>query len=702
MTCVTSVNNNLVNPFEFGFVRAAVVSPELRVADVEFNAAEIGAAMRRAADADASLVLFPELGVTGYSCGDLFYQSLLLERARNALNTLARVTAETNIAAVVGLPLLQDGKIYNCAAFLSQGGVVGIVPKTYLPNTQEYYEARWFTSSRYAWFDAVEIGGARVPFGADLVFRATNLPSCVIGIEICEDLWAINAPSSDKALAGATILLNPSASDDTLGKSDYRTDLVTHQSGRCLAAYLYAGASPNESTTDVVFAGHSLIAENGTLLAMTERFRFDTQSASADIDVERLINERTKNTSFATQVPTGKYRSIEFALPTPRGVSEYALQRPLSRTPFVPSDVAQRAIHCREIFALQSTGLAKRLKHVGVKNVTIGLSGGLDSTLALLVIIKAFDILGLDHRGIVALSMPGFGTTPRTKSNAEQLAAQLGITFRTIPIADAVRQHFRDIGHDENVHDVTYENAQARERTQILMDVANEIGGLVVGTGDLSELALGWATYNADQMSMYHVNAGVPKTLVRYLVEWAADAEYSGDEASSRTTRISGTMHDDVSVAKILRDVAATPITPELLPLDDKGAQAQDTEATIGPYLLHDFFLYYMVRHQFAPRKIFFLAQQAFGGEYDGAALLKWLGVFYKRFFSQQFKRSAMPDGPKVGSVALSPRGDWRMPSDASAALWLDEVALLQAGVGSTGTFAPETDDSRFVRRGPM
>lgn len=649
----------MFHPFDYGFVRAAVASPELRVADVDFNVAAMIAAMERASASGVSLILFPELDVTGYSCGDLFYQSLLLERARAALETLAQAAALNKLAAVVDLPLRQDGKIYNCAAFLSGGAIVGIVPKTYLPNTQEYYEARWFASSRYAQFDEIDLRGARVPFGADLLFRATNVAGLTIGIEICEDLWAINAPSSDKALGGATVLLNPSASDETLGKWEYRTDLVTHQSGRCLAAYLYAGASANESTTDVVFAGHSLIAENGTLLALTERFRFDTQMAIADIDVERLVNERVKNTSFATQTPTRKYRTIEFDLPAPMVRAPYVLKRPLSRTPFVPSDATRRAYHCQEIFALQATGLAKRLKHIGAQNAVLGISGGLDSTLALLVTIKAFDTLGLERSGITAISMPGFGTTARTKSNAEQLAAQLGITFRAISIHDAVRQHFRDIGHDEQARDVTYENAQARERTQILMDVANQVNGIVVGTGDLSEIALGWATYNGDQMSMYHVNAGVPKTLVRYLIEWAAESEFQGE------------------TARILYDIVATPISPELLPLDDKGAALQNTEASVGPYILHDFFLYYMVRHQFAPRKIYFLAQQAFGAEYDDATLLKWLNVFYKRFFSQQFKRSAMPDGPKVGSVALSPRGDWRMPSDASAALWLQEIQNL-------------------------
>ena len=665
-----------MTPFELGLVRVAVASPAQRVADVDFNIAAIRAVMERAADAGASLVLFPELSVTAYTCGDLFYQSLLLERARAALITLAHATAESRIAVVVGLPLLQDGKIFNCAAFLCDGAVVGIVPKTYLPNTQEYYEARWFASSRTARFDAVEIGAQRVPFGTDLLFRAANLPQCVVGIEICEDLWAINPPSSDKALGGATILLNPSASNDTLGKSEYRTALVAHQAARCLAAYLYAGASPNESTTDLVFAGHSLIAENGALLAETERFHFDTQLVTADVDVERLTNERTKNTSFAQQVARQSYRTVEFTLPEPRATKPYVLERPLSRTPFVPDDPRLRAEHCREIFTLQATGLAKRLKHTGIKKVTLGLSGGLDSTLALLVTLKAFEILDLNRRDIVALSMPGFGTTERTQSNAEQLAAYAGITFRTISIRDAVRQHFDDIGHDENVHDVVYENAQARERTQILMDVANQIGGLVVGTGDLSELALGWATYNGDHMSMYHVNAGVPKTLVQYLVEWYAESQARPEEA------------------RVLRDIAATPITPELLPLSDNGALQQETEATIGPYILHDFFLYYMVRHQFPPRKIFWLAQYAFAEMYDAATILRWLGVFYRRFFSQQFKRSAMPDGPKVGSVALSPRGDWRMPSDASAALWLNEVAALQA----ESRVSPQITSSQLTR----
>jgi NAD+ synthase (glutamine-hydrolysing) len=469
------------------------------------------------------------------------------------------------------------------------------------------------------------------------------------------------------ALAGATIFMNPSASVELLGKADYRRELVKQQSARCLAAYLYAGSGPNESTTDTVCAGHSLIAENGTMLAETERFQFSTQIASADIDLQRLIHERLVNSSFSAGGTKHSYRVLSFNLPQPQHeIPDDTLLRPLSQMPFVPADPAQRARHCREIFSIQSTGLAKRLRHTGVKKVTLGISGGLDSTLALLVTIRAFDTVGLPHSGIVAVTMPGFGTTARTRTNAERLSELLGVTLRRIPINDAVRQHFKDIGHDEKLHDITYENAQARERTQVLMDLANQVGGLVVGTGDLSELALGWATYNADHMSMYHVNAGVPKTLVRYLIEWTADSEFSGE------------------VSEVLRDISATPISPELLPLGDGDKLQQETEVTIGPYLLHDFFLFQVVRYGYPPRKVFYLAQKAFHGTYTPNVILKWLGVFYQRFFSQQFKRSAMPDGPKVGTVALSPRGDWRMPSDAVSALWQQEVEQIASALPVT------------------
>ncbi len=638
------------------------------MADVDFNVRTIVDALGQAAGRGCRLALFPELSLTGYSCADLFYQSLLLDRARAALIPLAETAAQHDIAAVVGLPLEVGGKLFNCVALLAAGRVIGIVPKTYLPTTNEFYEERWFTGGAWAAVDSVPVGDQSAPFGVDLIFPAENMPGCTIGIEICEDLWAVNPPSGDMALAGATLLLNASASNELLGKVEYRRELVRQQSARCLAAYLYAGAGAGEATTDTVWAGHSLIAENGALLAETERFHFDTQVAIADVDMQRLVHERLKNSTYSASSAGRPFRAISFTLPgeetyrvsgDPKGLD---LIRPqLSRTPFVPADPARRAEHCREIFSIQATGLAKRLRHTGARTITLGVSGGLDSTLALLVAAKAFDKLGLPRAGIVAITMPGFGTTARTKSNAVKLAEALGVTLRTIPIAEAVRQHFRDIGHDENMHDVTYENAQARERTQILMDVANQIGGFVVGTGDLSELALGWLTYNGDHMSMYHVNAGVPKTLVRYLVAWVADAEFSGETAA------------------ILHDICATPITPELLPLNASGGLEQKTEDAIGPYELHDFFLYQTVRFQFPPTKVFVLARQAFAGDYPDDVILRWLEVFYRRFFSQQFKRSAMPDGPKVGSVALSPRGDWRMPSDASPALWLAEVEAIRS-----------------------
>jgi NAD+ synthase (glutamine-hydrolysing) len=654
--------DHFFSPATLGFVRVAAISPELRVADVEFNTRSILAALQPAAARGCRLALLPELSVTGYSCADLFYQSLLLDQARAALTVIAQAADTMGIAAAVGVPFAVGGRLYNCAAFLSGGAIQGIVPKTYLPTTNEFYEERWFTSASHCQTQEVEIDGAAIPFGADLLFAADNLADCTIGVEICEDLWAVNPPSGDMALAGAAILLNPSASDELLGKVDYRRELVKQQSARCLAAYLYAGAGPGESTTDVVYAGHSLIAENGTVMAETERFRFSSQMIVADIDLQRLSHERLKNSSFSAAEQQRAYRAIHFALPEPASsnATRELLRPQLARTPFVPADPSQRARHCQEIFSIQSTALARRLRHIGSKKVTLGISGGLDSTLALLVTVKAFDTLSLSRAGIVAITMPGFGTTTRTRDNASRLADLLGVTLRAIPITDAVRQHFKDIGHDERLYDVTYENAQARERTQILMDVANQIGGFTVGTGDLSELALGWATYNGDHMSMYHVNAGVPKTLVRYLVEWVADHEFSGE------------------ATVVLHDICATPITPELLPLGQGEVLEQKTEETIGPYDLHDFFLFYTVRYSFPPRKVFFLASLAFNDRYSTQEILRWLGVFYRRFFSQQFKRSAMPDGPKVGSVALSPRGDWRMPSDASSALWLQEMETME------------------------
>lgn len=652
------------SPGALGFVRVAAVVPALQVADIRSNTQEIIDALRQAASRGCQLALFPELCITGYSCADLFYQALLQQQASEALLAIARATGEYQIAAVVGLPLEIGGKLYNCAAFVNEQTVLGIVPKTYLPTNNEYYEERWFSSAKDCPFDVVHRAGKVIPFGTDLLFSAANLPGCTLGIEICEDLWSVQPPSGSMALAGATILLNPSASDEILGKAEYRRALVQQQAARCLAAYIFAGAGPGESTTDVVFSGPAFISENGNMLAETERFHFSTQMAVADIDVQRLSHERLRNSSFSSALPDRSYRTIQFSLPAGAGTvspgPSALLRSDLSPTPFVPPNPAQRAKNCQEIFHIQAVGLAKRLKYTGVTHITLGLSGGLDSTLALLVTQQAFEMLSLDRDGIVAITMPGFGTTKRTLKNAEQLATSLNITLRQVAIRNAVMQHFQDIGHDMHVHDVIYENAQARERTQILMDMANQVGGFVVGTGDLSELALGWCTYNADHMSMYHVNAGVPKTLVRYLIEWCADSLYTGETAA------------------VLRDICATPISPELLPLGENEVLLQETETTIGPYLLHDFFLFYAVRHAFSPRKIFWLARQVFEAHYTPAEILHWLRLFYQRFFASQFKRSAMPDGPKVGSVALSPRGDWRMPSDASSALWLQELTTLE------------------------
>ncbi len=645
---------------ELGFVRVASCAPDLRVADVEYNVQQICAALADAATVDVQMVVFPELCITAYSCADLFYQDHLLQAALAGLEQIATATALNFVSCIVGLPLRVAGRLYNCAILLSAGRIIGIVPKSYLPTTGEFYEQRWFTPGDRALPATIHLAGNQIPFGVDLLFVAEEMPGCVVGIEICEDLWAVEPPSGRLALAGATVLVNPSASNELLGKADYRRDLVRQQSARCLAAYLYAGAGAGESTTDVVYSGHCLIAENGTLLAESTRFQLETQLIVADLDMQRLDHERIKNSSFSQAVGAVDLRRIPFTLPNAFAMAAPLINRPLARTPFVPADPARRADHCREIFSIQALALAKRLRHVGARAITLGVSGGLDSTLALLVTVRAFDLLGLDRSGVIAITMPGFGTTARTRSNAEQLALDLGVTLRTIPIGDSVRLHFRDIGHDETQHDVTYENAQARERTQILMDVANQVGGLVVGTGDLSEAALGWMTFNGDHMSMYHVNAGVPKTLVRYLVAWCADELFTG------------------TTAAVLHDIIDTPITPELLPLGANAQLEQKTEDAIGPYELHDFFLFHVVRYQFAPTKVFFLAQQAFAGVYTDAVILRWLGVFYRRFFAQQFKRSAMPDGPKVGSVALSPRGDWRMPSDAVSALWVAEVERLR------------------------
>jgi NAD+ synthase (glutamine-hydrolysing) len=638
---------------ELGMIRVASVTPALKVADVEHNLAAIEEATLLASDQGAQLVVFPELSLTGYTCGDLFYQQSLLEQVREGLATLTTLSEQTGMILIVGAPVRQSGRLFNAAVVMSHGRICGVVPKTYLPNTQEFYEERWFSSAfdivddQLTWLDEAP------PFGADILFDIDGMPDCLFGVEICEDAWVANPPSGAMAAAGATLLINLSASPEILGKYNYRRSLVEAQSARCLAAYVYASAGPGESSTDLVFSGHSLIAEYGQILDETERFNFETHFAMADIDIQRLVHERLRNNSFAASRAGQDFLLVPVEVTVREATN---LLRPVSRTPFVPENEAERESRCEEIFAIQTTGLMKRLMHTGSQKVVLGISGGLDSTLALLVTVKAFDRLGWSRDDIVAVTMPGFGTTKRTRGNAEALAEELGVSLKTISIDAAVSQHFTDIGQDPDTHDITYENSQARERTQILMDLANQVGGLVIGTGDLSELALGWATYNGDHMSMYGVNASVPKTLVRYLIAWCADAEFSG------------------KTSQVLHDVCDTPVSPELLPPDVNGDISQKTEEHVGPYELHDFFLYQVVRNQFAPRKILDLACRAFADDYSKAEILKWLQVFYRRFFSQQFKRSCLPDGPKVGSVSLSPRGDWRMPSDASAELWLAEL----------------------------
>lgn len=637
----------------FGYLRVAVAAPELRVGDPAFNAEKIVGHMRIAAGEGCSVALFPELCLTGYTCGDLFRQSALRDAALAALRTVAEASRSLPLAVIVGLPIEECGRLFNCAALVSGGEIRGLVPKTFLPSTGEYYEERWFSRAGTECAATVRIDGTDVPFGADLVFDVADRPGCRIGIEICEDLWAVEPPSGRLALGGATILLNPSASDELLGKSEYRRDLVRQQSARCLAGYAYAGAGPWESTTDMVFSGAGLLAECGQTLAETPRFEFRGRGAVADFDLQRIAHERLANSSFSA-ARSSELRRIVFSLGEAAPPS--GLRRPVTPRPFVPDSAVERAAHCEEIFAIQSTGLARRVLHAGSKKLVLGLSGGLDSTLAALVCVRALEKLGRPATDLLAVVMPGPGSTERTQGNAVALAAALGAEARSIAIHDAVERHLADIGQPDGLHDATYENAQARERTQILMDLANLAGGIVVGTGDLSESALGWCTFNGDHMSMYHVNAGVPKTLVRHLVQWCAD-EVFGDP-----------------VRGLLLDIVATPISPELLPLGGDAALVQKTEETVGPYELHDFFLFQMIRHGFGPAKIAVLAEIAFVGVFSRDEIRRWLKVFLARFFANQFKRSSMPDGPKVGTVALSPRADWRMPSDASAAAWLEEL----------------------------
>ena len=636
-----------------GFVKVAAAIPQVKVADCQYNVQQIESLVIQAEGKGIEIICLPELSLTAYSCGDLFGQQLLLDEAEMALINLMNTTRSLNIISIVGLPVPYLGALLNCAAVVQRGKILGLVPKTFLPNYKEFYEKRWFQSGADVPEGTVLICGQQVKVSPNLLF---STPSCTFGVELCEDLWAPIPPSSTLALAGADIIFNLSADSDAVGKYAYLQSLLAQQSARCICGYVYSACGFGESTQDVVFSGKGLIYENGTLLAEAKRHQFTSQMLETEIDVERLRSQRRTNTTFASCAKQWSMVNGQCSMVDTERVPArpFSLTRAIDPHPFVPSG-KRLDERCQEIFDIQTEGLAKRIQHTGAETIVIGISGGLDSTLALLVCVGAFDKLGRNRRGIVGITMPGFGTTDRTYTNAVNLMKLLGITIREISIKEACLQHFADIGHDIDKHDVTYENSQARERTQILMDAANQMNGFVVGTGDLSELALGWATYNGDHISMYGVNASVPKTLVRHLVNWVA--ERTKDESTRQT----------------LLDILDTPISPELIPADEQGNITQKTEDLVGPYELHDFFLYYMLRWGFRPAKIYLLARQAFGQSYDDATIRKWLKTFCRRFFAQQFKRSCLPDGPKVGSCSLSPRGDWRMPSDASANLWLKE-----------------------------
>ncbi|MCI8623037.1 MAG: NAD(+) synthase [Provencibacterium sp.] len=632
-----------------GWIKAACAAPKLRVADCAYNAVQSAAAFRQAVETGARLVVFPELSLTGYTCGDLFPQPALLEGALAALAALCRAMEGTDALAVAGLPFENGGKLYNCAAVLQSGRVLGLVPKRFLPGYGEFYEPRSFSPAP-AENRTVSLFGREIPFGPHLLFCCQTMPAFRFAAEICEDLWTPAPPSVDHALAGATVIVNLSASDETVGKPARRRSLVAGQSARLLCGYLYADAGEGESTTDLVFSGHCMLAENGTVIA--ESLPFSGGMPVAELDLEQLLFERRRMTSFLCG-EDARYLEVPFSL----RLEETRLTRPAARLPFVPPEGPQREEHCEEILSIQAHGLAHRLRHSGAQTAVLGLSGGLDSTLALLAAARALRLIGRPASDILAVTMPCFGTTSRTRNNAVLLAEKMGASLKEVDITRSVLAHFEDLGHDPACYDATFENAQARERTQLLMDLANQCGGIVIGTGDLSELALGWATYNGDHMSMYGVNASVPKTLVRCLVRHEA-------------RRLA-------ALAPVLEDILDTPVSPELLP-PDKGEIAQKTEGTVGPYELHDFFLYHAIRQGCRPRKLLRLAEHAFGGGYRRKELLHWMRVFFRRFFSQQFKRSCLPDGPKVGSLSLSPRGDWRMPSDASAALWLAELDRLE------------------------
>lgn len=633
-----------------GYVRVEVVTPDIKVADCIFNTEQICSRIDKAYDAQVSVIVFPEMCITGYTCNDLFLQDTLLSDAQKSLATITEYTKGKNMLTVVGLPFEYCNKLYNVAAVIKDGVILGLVPKKYIPNYNEFYERRQFTEG----FDKavkVCVAGQQTYMGSRILFRCSDFEKLVVGVEICEDLWTPLPPSVSHAMNGATLIVNPSASNETVGKEDYRRSLVTGQSARLVCAYAYASSGDGESTQDIVFGGHDIIAENGTLLAETSLFA--NNSVINDIDFDRINSERRRMSTFTSATDNDEYTVVDFSL---AGTEYTSLVRFIDPHPFVPENEATRNKRCEAILSIQAMGLKKRLAHIGCKNVVIGISGGLDSTLALLVAVRAYGLLGLDMSGIHAVTMPGFGTTDRTYDNAVKMIKSLGCTFHEISIRESVTRHFEDIGHDINVHDVTYENGQARERTQILMDIANKVNGIVIGTGDMSELALGWATYNGDHMSMYGVNASVPKTLVRHLVRYYAE------------------VLADSTLAKVLYDVLDTPVSPELLPPDENGQIEQKTEDLVGPYELHDFFMYYILRFGIHPSKLYRIACAAFRPDYSEDTILKWLKTFYRRFFAQHFKRSCLPDGPKVGTVAVSPRGDLRMPSDACARIWLKEL----------------------------
>lgn len=641
-----------------GFIRVGAATIHTQVADCEHNTSQIIMLMDEAINKNIAILVYPELAITGYTCNDLFMQNHLQKQVIASLLTIREATIGKEIVLIVGAPLQVGNALYNCAIVISKGEFVGISVKSHIPNNGEFYEKRWFASGLNLHTDALLIGETTVPIGTNLLYHHEEINDLIFGIELCEDVWTPTPPSGPMAIAGASLIFNLSASNDLVGKSDYRKSLIANQSARTITGYVYASTGYGESTTDIVFGGQCLIYENGSLIQSNKRFNRDNELIYGDIDIERLMNDRRKMVTYndSNLVHNENYQHCGFNV----RMKPFTIERFVEPHPFVPSNMAMRDRRCEEIFAIQTHGLAKRLEHINGKKVVIGVSGGLDSTLALLVCAKTFDILGLKRQDIIGITMPGYGTTDRTYNNACELINHLECSLIEINIAAACDQHFNDIEHDKSIHNITYENTQARERTQILMDYANKENAIVVGTGDLSELALGWATYNGDHMSMYAVNTSVPKTLVRYLVDWVAHHEIKEDAKD------------------VLIDILDTPVSPELLPPDDEGNIKQKTEEVVGPYELHDFFLYYMIRFGFSPTKIFNLAVMAFEENYDKATIKKWLHTFTKRFFSQQFKRSCLPDGPKVGSINLSPRGDWRMPSDAVAKTWLKEIDSIE------------------------